>query len=82
MMEIEKLMKELSDTIKITFPTTTTKTTGKTAEETTGKNKENEWAKIDKMCSKCGGYADIVNEAEHIKLCTNCYNLIFMEKTR
>lgn len=34
------------DYYKITFPTTTTKTTGKTTEETTGKNKENEIVKI------------------------------------
>jgi len=31
------------------------------------------YASIDKMCSHCGGYADIIIPYE-IKLCNKCYN--------
>ena len=32
----------------------------------------NKYAKIDKMCSTCGGYADIIIP-DKIKLCKKCY---------
>jgi len=31
-------------------------------------------AEINRMCSHCGDYADIVDEFNHIKLCSSCYN--------